>query len=234
MGERVAARPTGAAVGRVVRRCARATRVRRAPAAGAAEPARRAQGRPRRGARRRRAGLARGVPAGRRRGRRDRRRPGRPEHQRRLRLHPPRPAARPPCVEHGADLGIAHDGDADRCLAVDDTGAEVDGDQIMAVLALALQERGALRARHPRRDRDEQPRPPAGDGARGHPAAADRGRRPVRAGGDARGRLRARRRAVRARHHARPRHHRRRHAHRPACWRPGSRRPAARSPTSPP
>ena len=49
-------------------------------------------------------------------------------------------------VEHGADFGIAHDGDADRCLAVDHTGEEVDGDQIMAVLALAMRERGALRA----------------------------------------------------------------------------------------
>ncbi|HEY4019485.1 MAG TPA: phosphoglucosamine mutase [Pseudonocardiaceae bacterium] len=47
-------------------------------------------------------------------------------------------------VEHGVDLGIAHDGDADRCLAVDATGAVVDGDQIMAVLALAMKERGAL------------------------------------------------------------------------------------------
>ena len=46
--------------------------------------------------------------------------------------------------EHGADLGIAHDGDADRCLAVDATGAEVDGDRIMAVLALALREAGEL------------------------------------------------------------------------------------------
>jgi phosphoglucosamine mutase len=49
-------------------------------------------------------------------------------------------------VEHGAHFGIAHDGDADRCLAVDHTGAEVDGDQIMAVLALAMRERGVLRA----------------------------------------------------------------------------------------
>jgi phosphoglucosamine mutase len=47
-------------------------------------------------------------------------------------------------VEHGADLGIAHDGDADRCLAVDATGADVDGDQIMAVLALAMKEHGEL------------------------------------------------------------------------------------------
>ena len=47
-------------------------------------------------------------------------------------------------VAHGAELGIAHDGDADRCLAVDATGTEVDGDQIMGVLAVALKERGAL------------------------------------------------------------------------------------------
>jgi phosphoglucosamine mutase len=49
-------------------------------------------------------------------------------------------------VEHGADFGIAHDGDADRCLAVDHTGEEVDGDQILAVLALAMRERSALRS----------------------------------------------------------------------------------------
>ncbi|MEU3774372.1 phosphoglucosamine mutase [Streptomyces sp. NPDC032472] len=48
-------------------------------------------------------------------------------------------------VEHGADFGIAHDGDADRCLAVDGSGAEVDGDQILAVLALAMREAGSLR-----------------------------------------------------------------------------------------
>ncbi|MFE7266157.1 phosphoglucosamine mutase [Streptomyces sp. NPDC057592] len=48
-------------------------------------------------------------------------------------------------VEHGADFGIAHDGDADRCLAVDSTGEEVDGDQILAVLALAMREAGQLR-----------------------------------------------------------------------------------------
>ncbi|MEU0531817.1 phosphoglucosamine mutase [Amycolatopsis tolypomycina] len=47
-------------------------------------------------------------------------------------------------VAHGADLGIAHDGDADRCVAVDSAGELVDGDQIMAVLALALAESGEL------------------------------------------------------------------------------------------
>ncbi|WP_395245844.1 phosphoglucosamine mutase [Agromyces sp. MMS24-K17] len=47
-------------------------------------------------------------------------------------------------VEHGADLGIAHDGDADRCLAVDADGNVIDGDRIMAILAIAMQERGSL------------------------------------------------------------------------------------------
>ncbi|MCU1599191.1 MAG: phosphoglucosamine mutase [Glaciihabitans sp.] len=48
-------------------------------------------------------------------------------------------------LRHGADLGIAHDGDADRCLAVDAQGNVVDGDQIMAILARAMNERGALK-----------------------------------------------------------------------------------------
>jgi len=47
-------------------------------------------------------------------------------------------------AEHGADAGIAYDGDADRCLAVDATGAVIDGDQILAILALALNETGRL------------------------------------------------------------------------------------------
>lgn len=45
---------------------------------------------------------------------------------------------------HGADLGLAHDGDADRCLAVDAEGRIIDGDAIMVVLALAMQEADEL------------------------------------------------------------------------------------------
>ena len=44
----------------------------------------------------------------------------------------------------GADLGIAHDGDADRTLAVDESGAEVDGDEIMAICARMMHEAGTL------------------------------------------------------------------------------------------
>ena len=47
-------------------------------------------------------------------------------------------------LEHGADLGFALDGDADRCLAVDHEGNDVDGDQIMAILALGMAETGHL------------------------------------------------------------------------------------------
>ncbi|MGI9008401.1 MAG: phosphoglucosamine mutase [Streptosporangiaceae bacterium] len=47
-------------------------------------------------------------------------------------------------MERGADAGIAYDGDADRCLAVDATGQVVDGDQILAILALELQQAGRL------------------------------------------------------------------------------------------
>ena len=47
-------------------------------------------------------------------------------------------------LEQRADFGIAHDGDADRCLAVDADGRIIDGDQIMAILAVSMQRRGML------------------------------------------------------------------------------------------
>ena len=48
-------------------------------------------------------------------------------------------------TEYDADLGLAHDGDADRCLAVDAEGNVVDGDQIMALLAVGMKEENNLR-----------------------------------------------------------------------------------------
>ncbi|MGB4137025.1 MAG: phosphoglucosamine mutase [Microbacterium sp.] len=48
-------------------------------------------------------------------------------------------------IRTGADVGIAHDGDADRCLAIDADGNIVDGDQIMAILAVSMKQRGKLR-----------------------------------------------------------------------------------------
>jgi phosphoglucosamine mutase len=47
-------------------------------------------------------------------------------------------------VSRDADVGIAYDGDADRCLAVSHTGEVIDGDQIMAVLAMAMHAEGKL------------------------------------------------------------------------------------------
>jgi phosphoglucosamine mutase len=47
-------------------------------------------------------------------------------------------------IKEGADFGIAHDGDADRCLAVDASGNIIDGDAIMVILALGFKARGAL------------------------------------------------------------------------------------------
>ena len=49
-------------------------------------------------------------------------------------------------VEQGADVGFALDGDADRCLAVDHEGNVVDGDQILAILALAMRDAGTLKS----------------------------------------------------------------------------------------
>ncbi|MGZ2411633.1 phosphoglucosamine mutase [Sphingomonas sp. F9_3S_D5_B_2] len=48
-------------------------------------------------------------------------------------------------VASGADIGLALDGDADRLIVVDETGRLIDGDQLMALIALSLQRRGELR-----------------------------------------------------------------------------------------
>jgi phosphoglucosamine mutase len=53
-------------------------------------------------------------------------------------------AVRSAVLAHKADLGLAHDGDADRCLAVDAGGRVIDGDAIMVILALAMREAGEL------------------------------------------------------------------------------------------
>lgn len=48
-------------------------------------------------------------------------------------------------IAQQADIGIAHDGDADRCLAVDEQGQVIDGDQIMVICALHLMQQGKLK-----------------------------------------------------------------------------------------
>ena len=95
--------------------------------------------------------------AGRRR-RRAARRARRPQHQRRVRVDASRGAAGARCVEHGADLGLALDGDADRVLAVDEHGELVDGDQIMVMTALDLARARHAAQRRDRGDRDVEPR----------------------------------------------------------------------------
>jgi len=49
-------------------------------------------------------------------------------------------------IEHGADLGLSFDGDADRLIAIDETGEEVDGDYILCIIGDALKRRGKLKS----------------------------------------------------------------------------------------
>ncbi len=63
-------------------------------------------------------------------------------------------------LAHGADVGIALDGDADRLIAVDHTGRVVDGDHIIAIAAIDLLSRGDAGQRHGRGHHDDQPRIP--------------------------------------------------------------------------
>lgn len=46
---------------------------------------------------------------------------------------------------HDVDLGLAFDGDSDRCLAVDENGKLIDGDKMIAIFALAMKEKGTLK-----------------------------------------------------------------------------------------
>ena len=163
---------------------------------------RRLQGRPDRAARARRRGV------------RDRRRAERAQHQRRAAARSTPSARRRSCARCAPTSGIALDGDADRCVMVDERGQTVDGDALLALLARDACERGVLQGGVGRRDRDEQPRPRARARARRARPRAHGGRRPLRRRGDARGRLQPRRRAVGPRRVARPQHHRRRAAHR--------------------
>ena len=120
-------------------------------------------------------------------------------------------------VEAGADVGLAFDGDADRVLAVDETGELVDGDQIIALCALDLRDRGELA--------HNTVVVTVMSNLGFHQAMAEHGievvetagRRPLRARGAGRGRAVARGRAVRPHHLPSTGHHRRRSADRCAA-----------------
>ena len=120
--------------------------------------ARRAEGGGRLRQRRRLPHRARGAVGTRRRGDPDR---GRARTASTSTTTAARPTPRPPprrCVAHGADLGISLDGDADRVMIIDETGAVADGDQIMALIADRWAAEGRLAERHAGRHGDVEPR----------------------------------------------------------------------------
>ena len=152
---------------------------------------------------------------------RDRQRPRRHEHQRRRGLDPPRAARRRGAASTAPTSASPTTATPTAASRWTRTGNVVDGDQIMAILAMAMHERGALRedtlvatvmsnlGLH-RAMRDA-----------GIAVLRDAGRRPLRARGARRARPVPRRRAVGPRDHGRPRDDRRRHADRPAPARRG-------------
>ena len=147
-------------------------------------------------------------------GRRDPRVARRRQHQRRLRLDAPRRRSSEAVLVARADAGLAFDGDADRVIAVDERGALVDGDEILAIAAHRPPRPQAAARRRDRRHRDVEPRAAPRARALRHRRDRDAGRRPQRARRARAAQPRARRRAVGARDLRRPRHHRRRHPHR--------------------
>ena len=138
------ARPTGAAIGRVRDLPDAGVALRRAPARGHPAAAGRAAGRGRLRARRRVGRRPRLLRAGRRRGRRAARRAGRAQHQRRCGVDPPRPAARRPSARTAPTSASPTTATPTAAWPSTPTAATVDGDQIMAVLAVAMQEAGEL------------------------------------------------------------------------------------------
>ena len=87
-------------------------------------------------------------------------------------------------VEHGLDLGVAFDGDADRCLCVDDRGNLVNGDEIMAICALDMKT-AADWPKHRCGHHYDQPRLYQVLRAKRHKLHSHQGWRQVCAGGDA-------------------------------------------------
>ena len=116
-------------------------------------------------------------------------------------------------LEQRADIGIALDGDADRCLAVDQFGRIVDGDQILAILALALRDEGRLKndtvVATVMSNRVDQRH-----AARWNNSPAGQSGGPLRPRGDEGRRLHFGRGAVRPRRDVGACHDRRRHTHR--------------------
>ena len=112
-----------------------------------------------------------------------------------------RPTPKPLAAEvvaSGAHVGLALDGDADRLLAVDHTGALATGDELLSLFATDLAEPGQAGRQHRRRHGHDQPRLPPGHGRAGHRRARDPGRRPLRARSAQRRGAHPGRRAVRA------------------------------------
>ena len=113
---------------------------------------------------------------------------------------PTSPCCRRRCSRPAPTWASPSTGTAIACWRSDADGEPVDGDQILAICAVAKRSPRRAGRRRGGDDDDDEPRVPPRDGGRGHRGAVDRRRRPLRDGGDARQRLRAGRRAERPPH----------------------------------